>query len=111
MGEAEKENELTKQIKKSADEDKNKYCINMLEEGISLREKWQGIKRHKKQVTPNCNKAKDIRGNMIAKGDRAEATTEYLENKDSGRKEMDYRIVKPIRVKWLIMKQDLTLEA
>ena len=39
MGEAEKEKELTKHIKKAADEDKQKYCIKRLEEGISLREK------------------------------------------------------------------------
>ena len=76
MGDAEKENELTKQIKKSADDDKEKYCIKRLEGGISLREKWQEIKIHKRQVTPNFNKAKYVRGSRIAKGDRAEATAE-----------------------------------
>ena len=42
-------------------------------------EKWQGIEQHKKQVTPNFNTAKYIRGNRIPKGKRAEATAEYLE--------------------------------
>ena len=74
LGEAEKEKELTKKIKKAADDDKTEYCIKRLEEGISLREKWQGIKRHKKQVTPHFNKARGIRGNIIAQGNRAEAT-------------------------------------
>ncbi len=40
-----------------------------------------GIKRHKKQATPNFNKAKYIRGIRIAKGYRADATADYLETR------------------------------
>ncbi len=70
-----------------------------MEEGISLREKWQGIKRHKEQVTPTFDKAKDIRGNRVATWNRAEATAEYLEKRQWQRGEdIPERNTNPIKV-------------
>ena len=44
--------DLTYRIRKGADEDKLKYVISNLEEGLTLKEIWQGTKQEKRQVIP-----------------------------------------------------------
>ena len=78
-----KEDALMKEIKKKADRDKLKYELDQFNEYAGQREKWIGIKFSKKIHTPNFIKLKDIRGNRVPHGQRAEASAEYLE-KSSG---------------------------
>ena len=78
-GDADKETELIKSIRKSANQDKKRDRLSKPEDYIDLREKWTSIKRKKSKYTPHFNKAKDIRGNRIPRGKKAEATAEYLE--------------------------------
>ena len=47
-----KEKDLNKQIKKKADADKLSYTINKLQQGIHLKEKWQGIKDGTSKFVP-----------------------------------------------------------
>ena len=74
-----KEDALTKEIKKKADRDKLNYELDQFNEYAGQREKWIGIKFSKKIHTPNFTKLKDIRGNRVPHGQRAEASAEYLE--------------------------------
>ena len=78
-GDVEKEQRLSKGIKKKADADKQNFVVNKLEQGINLKEKWQGIKDRKGKFVPNFTKQKDIRGNIILpKKKKAEAIAEHL---------------------------------
>ena len=52
--------------------------INKLEQGRTLKEKWQGIKDRQRKFVPNFNKQLDMHGNRIPHGKRADATAEYL---------------------------------
>ena len=62
-----------------ANKDKNKYRKEKLEEGITQREKWKGIKDTKGKFVPKFTKQKDIHGNRVKYGEKARATAEYLE--------------------------------
>ncbi len=69
---------VNRKIKKEAKKDKRAHRIKEMEEGIRLKEKWNGIKKERKIFTPNHTKQQDIRGNRIPLGQRAKATAEYL---------------------------------
>ncbi|MDA8583201.1 reverse transcriptase family protein [bacterium] len=78
-GDEEKENELTKEIKKNARNDKKNFAVSRFEKEGTIVEKWSEIKMAKKDFMPNFTRLKDIRGNRVPHGERAEATAEYLE--------------------------------
>ena len=76
------EKELTKKIKSHADTDKKKHRTTILENNAKdtdQKKRWEGIKSEKRSYTPNSTKLKDIRGNRVPHGSKAEATAEFLE--------------------------------
>ena len=49
-----------------------------------MKEKWQGVNTHRKTLVPRFNQQVDMNGQRIKYGQRAEATSEYLAEKQWG---------------------------
>ena len=96
-GEVEKEKTFTAQIKEKATEDHKQYQIVELEKAGTLKERWQGVNSHRKTFTPKFNQQVDMNGQRIKFGKRAEATAEYLAEKQWGNQNHTEPKINPLK--------------
>ena len=83
-----------------------KHKITELEKAGTLKERWQGVNSHRKTFTPKFNQQVDMNGQRIKFGKRAEATAEYLAEKQWGNQNHTEPKINPPKVK----KDDSALE-
>ena len=81
--------ELKNQVRKQARKDRNQHNEDLVNEEMDSKTLWQGIKRLKADYTPSMYARRDMHGSRIGLEERAEATAEYLANKQWGKVELD----------------------
>ena len=94
----EKEKQLTAQIKQKANEDQRKHKITELEKAGTIKERWHGVNSQREAFAPIFNQQIDMHGNRIKNGKRADATAEYLAEKQWGNQNVTEPKVNPPKV-------------
>ena len=65
-------------------DDHRTFKLAEMEKVGSINDTWQGVNTHRKDFVPTFNQHLDIRGNRDGFGKRAEATADYLGEKQWG---------------------------
>ena len=71
--------QLKKQAQKAARKDRDNFLATWVDETLTSREQWQGVKQLKKGYTPRRFERHDKHNNRIPREQQAEATADYLE--------------------------------
>ena len=79
--------ELKKIIRKSLREDKRKWIDELTKEELGVKEQWQGLRYIGQPYKPKRYARRDRKGRLVNMDMRAEATKEYLEKDQWGKKE------------------------
>lgn len=94
----ENEKQLTAQIKQKANEDQRKHKITEFEKAGTIKERWHGVNSQMKAFARRFNQQIDMNGNRIKLGKRADATAEYLAEKQWGNQNETAPKVNPPKV-------------
>ena len=78
-GDQEIADELSKEIKKQVQQDRENDLLQQLEEITAQGYKWEGLKKLRAKFSPSFTKFKDIDGNHVPFQDYANKAAEYLE--------------------------------
>ena len=70
--------DLNQKIKTKIKQEREKYILSKLEFDPKNGHKWKAIKQLRKDYRPNYTKFKDIRGNILTLGNKAEGMAEHL---------------------------------